>query len=224
MVYQIIFFTSLILFLILFIRRFRVNGKFASRMSGVARGVGGSFFRTISNAGKKGIEIARRTKSNIPLINERNNAKVPFQELSEVNQHKFWQEESSTDKPELAGYFEEGDQLFKNGQFQEAEDFFLKAATRDPGNARVYARLGVIYLHQKSFNDAIESLKVAVKFDPHNPSRHYNLSLAYFGNDDHQKAIKSVREAISLDPITKKYRLLLEQLLEGKSKATSENN
>ena len=80
----------------------------------------------------------------------------------------------------------------------------------------MYARLGVIYLHQKNFNDAIESLKVAVKLDKYNPSRHYNLALAYLGNDDRQKATVSAREAITLDPVTKKYRQLLDHLLERK--------
>ena len=120
-----------------------------------------------------------------------------------------------SEKPELSSHFEEGDRLLKEKKYVEAEQFFLKAAANNPKDAKIYARLGLIYLQQKNYSDAIESLKVAVKLDAYNPSRHYNLALAYMGNGDAKKAIASVREAITLDPVTPKYRVLLEQLLKG---------
>jgi tetratricopeptide (TPR) repeat protein len=129
--------------------------------------------------------------------------------------HQFWQEEPVSEQPELSSHFEEGDRLLKEKKYAEAEQFFLKAAANNPKDAKVYARLGLIYLQLKNYSDAIEALKVAVKIDKYNPSRHYNLSLAYMGNKDVQKAIASVREAITLDPVTPKYRQLLEQLLNG---------
>jgi len=109
--------------------------------------------------------------------------------------------------------FEEGELLYKAGKYTEAEQYFLKAAANHPADAKIYARLGLLYLQQKNYSDAIEALKVAVKLDKYNPSRQYNLSLAYWGNKDVQRAISSVREAITLDPVTQKYRQLLEQLL-----------
>ena len=77
----------------------------------------------------------------------------------------------------------------------------------------IYARLGLLYLQQKCYTDAIESLKLAVKLDKNNPSRHFNLALAYQGAKDNQRAIAEAREATSLDPVTPKYREFLEQLL-----------
>lgn len=129
--------------------------------------------------------------------------------------HQFWQEEPMNEKHELSSHFEEGDRLLKEKKYPEAEKFFLKSAANNPKDAKVYARLGLIYLQQKNYSDAIEALKVAVKLDKYNPSRHYNLALAYSGNKDVQKAIANVREAITLDPVTPKYRALLEQLLNG---------
>lgn len=219
MLYQIIFFTALILFIILFIRRMSSGKVVGQRIASNAANIGKTLVAKTSSMGKGFISLAKKTKDNIPLITDKKDVSPQFRSATD---HNFWQEESIQNKPELSGYFEEGDALFKKGKYQEAEDFFLKAATRSPGNPQVYARLGVIYLHQKNFSDAIESLKVAVKLDTHNPSRHYNLALAYLGNNDNQKALSSTREAISLDPVTKKYRLLLEQLLEGKVEDTVE--
>ena len=159
----------------------------------------------------------RIPKVNIPKINKSLKLNKPAKssngDLGASND--FWSEEGIADKPELSSHFEEGEQLFKKGRYKDAERFFLKAATNNPGDPKVYARLGLLYLAQKNFSDAIEALKVAVKLEKYNPSRHYNLSLAYWGNKDTRRSISSVREAISLDPITKKYRQLLEQLLNG---------
>lgn len=128
----------------------------------------------------------------------------------------FWREDRVTEKPEVTKSVNRADKLIKEGQYREAEKILLSIASRHPKDARIYAKLGLIYLYLKSFNDAIESLKVAVKLDKYNPSRHYNLALAYWGNKDSQHAIASIREAISLDPVTEKYRKFLEQLLEKK--------
>lgn len=137
-------------------------------------------------------------------------------DLSGDDAHEFWGEEHPTAKQDLPSGYEEADALAKAGKFQQAEQILIKAASKNPTDSKIYARLGLMYLQQKNFSDAIESLKVAVKLERYNPSRHYNLALSYWGNKDVQRAIMSAREAISLDPVTQKYRQLLEQLLNGK--------
>ena len=211
MLAQIVFFLALAAFLILLVRR--TQGSM--RIFNIIGSTIVNFGRSIGRLGVSAIlglkARTRNVKSKIPLISSRDGERVVH-----ADSHTFWNEEPADNSSEIAGFFDEGDELFKKGKYAEAEEFFLKAATRTPGDARVYARLGVIYLHQKNFNDAIESLKVAVKCDKYNPSRHYNQALAYMGNNDRQKATVSAREAITLDPVTKKYRQLLDHLLERK--------
>lgn len=211
MVAQVIFFVALTLFLILLVRRVRTSSALMEKTGATLAGLGRGIGQASTKVGGRMIEQAKRARKGIPLLTDRAH---PVE--TDSGGHAFWQEQAIEEKPELAGFFDEGDQYFKKGEYDKAEEFFLKAATRNPGDARVYARLGVIYLNAKNYNDAIEALKVAVKYDKYNPSRHYNLALAYHGNNDRQKAIASVREAIVLDPVTKKYRLLLEQLLDRK--------
>ncbi len=208
---QIIFFVALALFIILLVRRFANPPQVVEQAGQLAVDLTRKIGQFSSRFGGRVVEQAKRVKGGIPLLSDHS---VTRPEAAHT--HQFWQEETSNEAKEISGLFEEGDELFRRGEYDKAEEFLLKAATRNPSDLKVYARLGVIYLHQKNFNDAIESLKVAVKLDKYNPSRHYNLALAYLGNDDRQKATVSAREAISLDPVTKKYRQLLDHLLERK--------
>lgn len=209
---QIVFFLSVALFIVLLVRRLRTKPNVMEHIGHMALGAGQVAQRLSSRLANSMLDQAKRAKNlkaTIPLIGDKDSPDV-------VGDHAFWQESPMEDKNELRGYFEEGDALFKKGKYTEAEKFFLKAATRAPEDARIYSRLGLIYLQNKNHNDAIEALKVAVRFDKYNPSRHYNLALAYLGNEDRPRAIAAIREAITLDPVTQKYRQLLEQLLERK--------
>lgn len=209
---QIIFFAAVALAIIILLRR-AVSTKRgivavaqSSRQLGSQVGKGVSQFLISAKAGVEGLVSKQRSRlANRP---QRVNASVG-------NGHQFWQEEAMGEKLDLSSNFEEGEILFKAGKLEEAERYFVKAASNNPADPKIYARLGLLYLQTKNYSDAIESLRVAVKLDKYNPSRHYNLALAYWGNKDVQKAISSVREAITLDPVTPKYRQLLEQLLNG---------
>lgn len=211
MLVQVIFLSALALFLILVIRRIHLSSGRTGPL--IARLIG-FFHRIITRAAvvwRSLISVAGR------LISGRgdNRGRQPAAHPERFS-HEFWQDEALQQKPELLTHYEEGETLLKSQKYEEAERFFLMAATRNPKNARVYAKLGFIYLMTKNYTDAIESLKVAVKLDKYNPSRHYNLALAYWGNKDGQHSIASIREAISLDPVTPKYRQFLEELLNKK--------
>lgn len=208
---QIIFFLALALFISLIIRRVP-----AVRVTGLL--FIGFLGRILSSLG----DLMKKLRGRFSLSRFKKTRTSSFGFARVQNQpllrssHRFWAEEAQGDQTELLSHFEEGEKLFREGKFKEAEHFFLRSATRNPKDPRIYAKLGLIYLQTKNYSDAIEALKVAVKLDKYNPSRYYNLSLAYKGNNDTQRAIVTIREAISLDPVTPKYRQLLERLLEKK--------
>ncbi len=207
MLSQIIFFIAVALLIILLARRIYAGG-FSGKLGQALYTFGQTFVRSLGRVFQNIVTSAQqrqRARTGQPTG-------VP---VTLSGEHQFWQEEAISDKPELSSHFEEGDRLFKEKKYADAEQFFLKAASNNPKDAKPYAKLGLIYLQQESYSDAIEALKVAVKLDKYNPSRHYNLALAYMGNKDSGKAIAAVREAITIDPVTPKYRTLLEQLLNG---------
>lgn len=206
MIAEIVFFTALVLFIILLARKAKALEKIVPFL----RGLGQTFSNLTGSLRRTGSRFPSRPSFSFPKIKKtlRSNPTPPAEQ-------GFWGEEAPESKTELPSYLEEGDSLLKKGKVEQAEQFFLRVASRHPNDPKIYARLGLLYLNGKNYSDAIESLKVATKLDRYNPSRHYNLALAYWGNKDVQRAIMSVREAISLDPVTPKYRQLLEQLLNG---------
>lgn len=142
--------------------------------------------------------------------------------------HPFWSEEPSADATDLPVKglvtrrgeaqkiaFElttQADAAFRKKDYKTAEKFYLQAATKDPDNARIYNRLGVIYLQTKNYKDAVEAFRGSIKFDDRVASRHYNLALAYLGKKDYRSAQKAVEEAIRLEPTNDKYRQTHEAL------------
>lgn len=217
MVAQIIFFFAVALFLVLLLRRANLLENIWQFIRSLADMLGGG----LKNFSAKSREQLKN-RSNLPNLKfppvnlERFRRSRPQPGVHVEGDPEFWQEELLEEKAEIMSHYDEGENLFRAGQYDEAEKFFLTAATRNPKDPKVYARLGLIYLNKKSYSDAIEALKVAVKIDKYNPTRHYNLALAYAGKEDNQRAIATIREAISLDPVSQRYRTLLEQLLNKK--------
>jgi tetratricopeptide (TPR) repeat protein len=104
----------------------------------------------------------------------------------------------------------QADEAFRRRDYLKAEKSYLQAATKDPDNARIYNRLGVIYLQMHNYKDAIEAFRGAIRFDDRIASRHYNLALAYIGKRDMRSAERCLREALRQEPTNEKYRKTLE--------------
>lgn len=117
----------------------------------------------------------------------------------------------SNEEISLYSIIAQADEAFEKGKFQEAENLYVKAASQDPDNPKIYSRLGAIYLEEKNFYDAKDAFLQAVKLEPDLASRHVNLGLAYVGLKDFFKAIESFKKANSIDPKNSKYKKLLER-------------
>jgi Flp pilus assembly protein TadD len=109
------------------------------------------------------------------------------------------------------GLIAQADDAFEAKDFEKAEELFVKAATKDPNNAKIYNRLGVIYLEQKNYFDAKDAFSQAIKVEPETASRYVNLGLAYMGLKDYYKATQTFKEAVRLEKRNKKYQGLLER-------------
>jgi Flp pilus assembly protein TadD len=88
----------------------------------------------------------------------------------------------------------------RNNNFTEAEKMLVKAATKEPRNARVYAKLGLLYLEQgENWKEAEESFQQALKFDANNGFIHNNLGLVLYSQDRFSAAAKEFEAACRLD-------------------------
>ena len=104
------------------------------------------------------------------------------------------------------------DDLFSKKQFISAEKWYLEAVRNNPKNAKIYSRLGIIYIEQKNYKDAIEALAEAIKLDDHVASRFFNLSFALNALGDKKLAIQQAKRAMRLEGSNKKYRKWFDEL------------
>lgn len=105
----------------------------------------------------------------------------------------------------LYGLIAQADDAFDLKKYEKAESIYIKAAAEDPDNAKIYSRLGAIYLEQGNFYDAKDAFMQAVKLEPDLASRHINLGLAFMGLKDYYKAMGSFKKALVINPKNSKY-------------------
>lgn len=99
----------------------------------------------------------------------------------------------------------QAEKCFIERDYQKAEEYYLKIATLDPENSKIYGRLGIIYFEQKDYYDAASSFIEAIRHDPNNSFLYNNLGLVSFYLRDYQKSINAYRKAIELDPTAAKF-------------------
>lgn len=124
----------------------------------------------------------------------------------------------------LYGLIAQADDAYEAKNYQKAESLYIKAAAIDPDNAKIYSRLGAIYLEQKNFYDAKDAFLQAAKLEPDLASRHVNLGLAFMGLKDYFKAMESFKKALNIDRKNSKYQKLTEKakkLYENEKKKNS---
>lgn len=101
---------------------------------------------------------------------------------------------------------------FAAKNFLKAEEFYIKAASYDPNNPKIYSRLGIIYLKQGKYHDAKESLKYAISLDDSTAIHFFNISIACMKLGEMDEAISHLKRAVSLEPDNEKYHEILKQI------------
>lgn len=88
----------------------------------------------------------------------------------------------------------------KSGNYVQAEDCLVRAAAKDPRNAKIYSRLGIVYLEQgENWAEAEEAFSTALKYDPNNGYVHNNLGLVLYNRDKFAAAAREFEQALSAD-------------------------
>ncbi len=96
--------------------------------------------------------------------------------------------------------FFQGRTLLFDKQFPNAVDYLEKSVRLDPGGAYGYNALGIAYLEQAKFDQAIPAFRDAAKRAVHWSYPLHNLALAYVETGDTRNAIKAYQDAIRLTP------------------------
>ncbi len=94
----------------------------------------------------------------------------------------------------------------------DAKEVLLEAVKIEPDNDKVQNNLGVIFFHQKTYNNAIRSFEKAIAKNDKVAHRFVNIALAYAAIGENARAAEYFSKAITLDPEQKQYQELLSEV------------
>ncbi len=93
-----------------------------------------------------------------------------------------------------------GNYYFKLGDSSKAKEFFEKALTLDPNNAKASHNLGVIYYVQKDLASAKHYFEQAILFDANYEKAHYSMALVLIDESDLENALTHLQKVAQINP------------------------
>jgi tetratricopeptide (TPR) repeat protein len=104
--------------------------------------------------------------------------------------------ETSTDGGE---FFDQARNLQKVGRLGEAQGLYEQALRTQPDNAAILNNLGVIYIQERNYSKAADSLETAIRLKPEYADPYYNLACLYAIKGDVRQSLDNLEKARSLD-------------------------
>jgi tetratricopeptide (TPR) repeat protein len=115
-------------------------------------------------------------------------------------------------KPSANAYAYWGMALRASGRPEEARDRFQRAIETDPSNPNGYNQLGLMYLEQQKWDEAVENFSQAIRLSPQWSNYRYNLGRALRGAGKPAEATDAYTKATEMYESHPKARMELEEL------------
>jgi len=115
---------------------------------------------------------------------------------SKIHSDAQKREERIKKKLELNKALEKARALKRRGQRDKAEKLLLKLLKLFSQKAEIFYELGLFYLEEKRYKNAISVLNLAVAKDSENGFFHHALGLAYLKNKEYRKAAECFDKAL----------------------------
>jgi tetratricopeptide (TPR) repeat protein len=108
-----------------------------------------------------------------------------------------------------ATIFRQGVQAMHDGHLAAAEEDFKTVIALDPSSGAAHVNLGVAYMREKRWDDALVELRTAQSLSPHEPGIPLNIGLAHYRKNDYAAAIEPFSASLQLAPQSLQARYLL---------------
>ncbi len=109
---------------------------------------------------------------------------------------------------------------------EKAIDLYKQAIQLDPNRAQAFFQLGMLFMKQKKYPDAIKNFENVIKLNPELPNTYFNLGYIYAMSKNYTKAEEMYIQAVELKPSYQDealYNLALVQSKLHKDKETLAN-
>ena len=90
-------------------------------------------------------------------------------------------------------------ELYKAGKFEKAKKIYKKELIKDPQNFETINLLAIIYLQEKSYENAIDLINKAITINSHHHALYNNLGVVYKEIGNYELAIKNFKKAIEIN-------------------------
>jgi len=106
----------------------------------------------------------------------------------------------TTSRQDPATIFSQGAQALKSGEFSQAEELFRRVIALDPKSGAAHINLGVTYMRERRWDDAMAELHQAETLSPQTPGIQLNMGLIYYRKSDFDGAIEPFSKVLQLEP------------------------
>jgi superkiller protein 3 len=107
---------------------------------------------------------------------------------------------AATSTQDPATIFSQGAQALKNGEFRRAEELFRRVIALDPKSGAAHINLGVTYMRERRWDDAMAELHQAETISPSVPGIQLNIGLIHYRKSDFDGAIEPFSKVLKLEP------------------------
>jgi Tfp pilus assembly protein PilF len=109
-------------------------------------------------------------------------------------------EQREKSRQKVTKLIEMGKEFMDKNNLVEAERSFIEAISLDHQNQEAYKNLADVYVLQKNWEHAKESLEFLLKLDPQNVQHHLGLSHVCKQLDQMKEALEHAKTAVELSP------------------------
>jgi tetratricopeptide (TPR) repeat protein len=110
------------------------------------------------------------------------------------------EEERERRRQKVVALMQQGEQVFNDGNYGEAEQIFLDTIRLNPQEVEAYEYLGEVYAQKKEYDHAIETLEFARHLNPNEDRIYYDIGMVYSQQGNSAKALENLKECVRLSP------------------------
>jgi len=95
--------------------------------------------------------------------------------------------------------------LVKSENYDAAEKKYIEILSLDAKNIAAYRGLGDLFIVQKQFQEAIQTLKHILKLNKNDGLAHFELAEIYDRLEDYDNAVNNISQALAEEPVNPRY-------------------